>query len=349
MAGESVDAAYVTRPVSIAYLTGFHAEPIERLMALAVRANGATLIVPALEREGAVRSAVDVGVVAWRDGEDPYAMVRDALSSTARIALEKDHVTLQMGESLKALVGVDSFADVADEIRRMRRTKNAAELENMRQAASITDQVTKEVLSGIKVGQTELEVADMIAGAITKAGGTLSFESLVQFGPNSAMPHHRPSDRRLQAGDLVLLDFGAAYDGYRADTTRMAVAGPPSAEQRAMHDVVLQAHDAAVAKVRAGVTAGEVDAAARHVTEVAKRADLFIHRTGHGLGLEAHEDPGLEPGSPLVLEAGMVATIEPGLYVEGWGGCRIEDDIVVEANGCRLLTQADRTLHVISA
>ncbi len=349
MAAESVDAAYVTRPVSIAYLTGFHAEPIERLMALVVRANGVTLIVPALEREGAVRSTVDVGVVAWRDGEDTDAMVRDALAGSRRIAVEKDHVTLKMGESLQALARVDSFADAADEIRRMRRIKNAAELENLRMAASITDQVTREVLSRIKVGQTELEVADMIAGAITKGGGTLSFESLVQFGPNSAMPHHRPSDRRLQAGDLILLDFGAAYAGYRADTTRMAVAGPPSAEQRAIHGVVLEAHDAAVAKVRAGVTAGEVDAAARHVTEVAKRADLFIHRTGHGLGLEAHEDPGLEPGSDLILEAGMVATIEPGLYIEGWGGCRIEDDIVVEPNGCRLLTQADRALHVISA
>ena len=200
----------------------------------------------------------------------------------------------------------------------------------------------------IRLGQSELAVADMIASAISSAGGTLAFESLVQFGPNSALPHHRPSDRSLQAGDLVLLDFGAAYDGYRADTTRMAVAGDPSPLQKELHRVVLDAHDAAVDAVRAGVTAGSVDAAARGVIDTHHWSDKFIHRTGHGLGLEAHEDPSLEPGATLVLEAGMVATIEPGIYMEGWGGVRIEDDVVVEAAGRRLLTQADRSLRVIT-
>jgi Xaa-Pro aminopeptidase/Xaa-Pro dipeptidase len=145
----------------------------------------------------------------------------------------------------------------------------------------------------------------------------------------------------------VLLDFGAAFAGYRADTTRMAVAGQPDAKQAEVHATVLRAHDAAIAAARAGVTAGEVDAAAREVIDRAGMGEHFFHRVGHGLGLEVHEDPSLESGSPVELEAGMVATIEPGIYIPGWGGVRIEDDIVIEAGRCRVLTQADRSLHVI--
>jgi Xaa-Pro dipeptidase len=347
MATEAVDAAYITRPISIAYLTGFHAEPIERLMALIVHAGGATLVVPALERESAVNSVIDVGVVAWRDGEDPYALVSDALRAVRRVAVEKEHLTVKAAESLQAVVGSHELVDATEVIRRMRRTKNAAELEKLRRAAAITDHATADILPRLRVGQSELEVATILAATISAAGGTPAFETLVQFGPSSAQPHHTPSARTLQAGELVLLDFGAAYEGYRADTTRMAVAGEPTSLQREIHRVVLKAHDVAIDAVRAGVTAGSVDAAARGVIDAQNFGDRFIHRTGHGLGLEAHEDPSLEPGSTLVLEAGMVATIEPGIYIEGWGGVRIEDDVVVEAGGCRLLTQADRSLHVI--
>jgi Xaa-Pro aminopeptidase/Xaa-Pro dipeptidase len=151
----------------------------------------------------------------------------------------------------------------------------------------------------------------------------------------------------LARGDLVLLDFGAAWDGYRADTTRMAVVGEPDARQREIHAVVLEAHDAAIAAVRPGERAAVVDEAARAVIRAAGLGDTFIHRVGHGLGLEAHEAPSLEPGSDAVLEAGMVVTIEPGVYLPGWGGMRIEDDVVVEPGGARLLTSADRRLRSV--
>jgi Xaa-Pro aminopeptidase len=147
----------------------------------------------------------------------------------------------------------------------------------------------------------------------------------------------------------VLLDFGAAFEGYRADTTRMAVVGEPSARHKEIHSLVLAAHDAAIAAVRAGTTTGAVDSAARQVIEAAGMGEHFFHRVGHGLGIEAHEDPSLDPGSATVLEAGMVFTIEPGVYIPGWGGVRIEDDVVVERAGCRVLTKADRSLRVISS
>jgi Xaa-Pro dipeptidase len=345
---QGLDAAYITRPVSIAYLTGFRAEPFERLMALAVRPDGATLIVPAIEREKAAGATDQAAVVAWRDGEDPYKLVRQALEGGPNVGVEKDHLTVHAAETLLARTAVREMVDVSEEIRRLRRIKTAAEVALLARAAAITDDVTEQIAIQLQAGQSELEVAVIIDAAIGAAGGTLSFESLVQSGPNSALPHHRPGSRKLAAGDLVLLDFGAGFEGYRADTTRMAVVGTPNERQLQLHSLVLAAHDAAIAEVRAGTTTGAVDAAARNVIAAAGMADAFFHRVGHGLGLDAHEDPSLDPGSTTVLEPGMVFTIEPGVYIPGWGGIRIEDDVVVEDGGCRVLTKADHALRVIA-
>jgi Xaa-Pro dipeptidase len=347
LARHGLEAAYITRPVSIAYLTGFHSNPHERLMALAVRPDRATLIVPALERENASRSADQAAVMAWRDGEDPYELVRDALEHCARLGVEKEHLTVQAAEALGVVAGAHELVDVAAVIRRLRRTKSPAELEKLARAATITDAVAEEVMRGLRSGQSELAVAVAVGAAIGAQGAALAFETSVQFGTNSAMPHHHPSSRRLEAGDLVLLDFGAAIEGYRADITRMAVVGQPSARQLEVHRLVLEAHDAAIEAVRAGATTGDVDAAARDVIAAAGLGDRFFHRIGHGLGLETHEDPSLDPGSDTVLEPGMVFTIEPGVYIPGWGGVRIEDDLIVEATGCRVLTKSDRSLRVV--
>lgn len=349
MAAQGLEAAYITRPVSIAYLTGFQADPHERLMALALRPDRATLIVPALERENATTSTDQAAVVAWRDGEDPYRLVREALDECARLGVEKEHLTVQAAEALGARVAARELVDVAPELRRLRRTKTPAELDKLGRACAITDAVTEQAMGEMRPGQSELAVAVGIGAAIGAEGASLAFETLVQSGPNSAVPHHRPSARKLEAGDLVLLDFGAAFEGYRGDTTRMAVVGAPSARQLEIHRVVLEAHDAAIRATRAGVTTGVVDAAARAVIEAAGLGDRFFHRIGHGLGLEAHEDPSLDPGSTTVLEPGMVFTVEPGVYIPGWGGVRIEDDVVVEADGCRVLTTADRNLRVVRA
>ena len=349
MARQDLDAAYVTRPVSVAYLTGFRSEPHERLMALAVRPDSATLIVPALELENAVRQSAQVEVVSWRDGDDPYSLVGEALANPrrGRLGVEKDHLSVQAAEVLNVRAGAAELVDLAPEVGRLRRTKSAAEVEKLANAAAITDEVTAEVMGRLALGVSELEVAMRLSAAITARGATLSFESSVQSGANSAVPHHRPSARKPAAGELILLDFGAAFEGYNADITRMAVVGTPSARQVEIHALVLRAHDAAIAAVRAGTTAGAVDAAARQVIVAAGLGDRFFHRVGHGLGLEVHEDPSLDPGSTMVLEPGMVMTIEPGIYIPGWGGVRIEDDVVVESNGCRVLTTADRALMVL--
>ena len=347
MANRHLDALYLTRPVSIAYLTGFFAEPHERLMGLAVRADRATLVVPALERQKASERAENVDVVAWRDGEDPYALVAEALRGAVEVGVEKEHLSLLAAEVITTRTATTELVDAGGEVRRLRLTKSDSEIEKLDRAAAITDAATEQVLSRLRAGQTEADVAFVIGSVIGELGGTLAFPSLVQSGPNSALPHLEPSNRKLDGGDLVLLDFGAAFAGYKADTTRIAVVGEPSAKQREMHRIVLEAHDAAIAAVRPGVTTGDVDAAARRVIEAAGYGENFFHRVGHGIGLEGHEDPSLDPGSRTVLQPGMVFTIEPGVYLPGFGGVRIEDDVVLVDGGCRVLTKADRTLRVI--
>jgi Xaa-Pro aminopeptidase len=347
MANRHVTALYVTRPVSIAYLTGFEANPHERLMALVIRREGATLIVPALEEEKAKARAADTDIVSWRDGENPWDLVREALGKLAEIGVEKEHLSLHAAEKITSITGASELVDVGPEIRRRRLTKSDQEIEKLQRAAEITDQAGERVIARMRAGMSEVEVGLLMGAAIGELGGQLSFPTLVQSGPNSSLPHAEPSARKLSPGDLVLLDFGASFGGYKADSTRMVVLGEPSAKQREIHELVLAGHDAAIAAVRAGVTTGDVDAAARRVIDAAGYGEQFFHRIGHGIGLEGHEDPSLDPGSKTVLEVGMTFTVEPGVYIPGWGGVRIEDDVVVEEGGCRVLTTADRSLRVI--
>jgi Xaa-Pro dipeptidase len=349
MDGQKAVASFITDPVSIGYLTGFRTNPHERLMGLVVRPEAAILVVPGLEASAAAEAAPRVEVRSWLDGEDPWAVVGGALGSPdgGRVGVEKGHLSLAAWERLSALVPAVEPVDAGTLVRQLRARKSPDEIQLLKQAAAITDQVTEEAMQEMRPGVTELAVATSIDLLIARSGAGCSFETIVQSGPNSALPHARPSQRRLGPGDLVLLDFGAAVSGYRADTTRMAVVGEPSRRQLEVHSVVVAARDAAVAAVRAGATAGDVDRAARATIGDAGLGESFIHRVGHGLGLEAHEDPSLDPDSLLELEAGMVVTIEPGVYLPGWGGVRVEDDVVVTASGCNVLTRADRQIRVV--
>lgn len=347
LGARGLEAACLTNPVSIAYLTGFRCNPHERLLALVVRRDRSVLVVPGMEEENARGHASGVEFAVWRDGEDPWALVQEAAGRAAALGVEKDHLTLAFFEKLQQRLAVEEAVDAGQELRRLRSRKTEAELEKHRRAAEVTDAVSEEVFRRLRLGVTEAEVGMWIAELVADAGCELAFDSSVQFGANSAIPHHKPGGDRLAAGDVILLDFGAASGGYCADLTRVHAAGEVGSELRRIHAAVLGANRAGVAAVRAGVTAGEVDRAARAVLEEAGYGEGFVHRTGHGLGLEIHEDPSLDPGSELVLEEGMVVTVEPGVYVPGLGGVRVEDDVVVEAAGGRVLTSSDRSLRPI--
>ncbi len=228
--------------------------------------------------------------------------------------------------------------------------KDADEVARLRHAALGLTAVAEAAFAAVRPGASEREVAGVIEGALRAAGYERpAFDTIVASGPNSALPHHRAGERKLSEGDLVVLDFGGVLDGYCSDLTRTVSVGTPSADALRVHAAVLAAQRAAIDAVRPGVLASFVDAAARQELDARKLGEAFGHGTGHGLGLDVHEDPRVaratadNPSVPL--EAGMVLTVEPGAYLAGWGGVRIEDDVLVTATGCETLTSVPRDLR----
>lgn len=231
----------------------------------------------------------------------------------------------------------------------LRMTKDPTELAAMRRAVAIAEQAFAATVPLIQLGMTEHDLAAELVTQTLRAGSSaeLPFAPIVASGPNSALPHASVTERRLQAGDLLTLDWGAAFGGYMADLTRTLGLGTVEAELRHIHAVVEQANAAARAHARPGVTCASVDEAARAVIHAAGYGDLFTHRVGHGLGLEGHEDPSMHGNNPMVLTEGMTFTIEPGIYVPGRGGVRIEDDVVITPNGCESLSTLPRGWHAL--
>ena len=232
----------------------------------------------------------------------------------------------------------------------LRMSKDETEIGAMRRAIEIAERALHRLLDegSIRPGRTELEVAADLQIALLREGGQgEAFPPIVVAGPNSALPHAGPSDRPLAEGDLVTLDWGALYEGYRSDITRTLILGKPSADIERIYDTVLAANQAGRLVVRPGITAQEVDRAARRVITLAGYGEFFIHRTGHGLGLETHEPPYLVEGNLERLQVGMTFTVEPGIYVPGVGGVRIEDDVVVTEKGSETLTTLAREIMAL--
>jgi Xaa-Pro aminopeptidase len=241
-------------------------------------------------------------------------------------------------------------------VERLRLIKDAHEIEMLRRGGTLLSAVAVDVIGDIKPGITEQEFAAKIDFRIKAAGfERCSFETIVASGPNSALPHAHAGARVMKPGDLVVLDFGGVYGGYCVDLTRTVALGPPDAEMRRVYEAVAEAQGAAIAAVRPAVRAGDIDAAARETLGRHQLAEAFGHSTGHGLGVEIHETPRIAPrreeagGAPArpdeVIEPGMVFTIEPGAYLPGWGGVRIEDDVLVTSDGVEVLTNVPRQLH----
>jgi Xaa-Pro dipeptidase len=227
--------------------------------------------------------------------------------------------------------------------------KDEAEIAAMRQAVDIAQRALQATLPAIQTGMTERQLASELTLQLLRNGSDpdLPFAPIVASGPNSANPHAAPSDRRLVSGDLLVLDWGASMKGYLSDLTRTISLGEPRPEHARIAQVVLEANAAARALAAPGVRAGEVDQAARAVIEEAGYRQYFTHRTGHGLGLEGHEEPYIMAGSSLALEAGMTFTIEPGIYLPGQGGVRIEDDFLITSSGGESLSDLPRDLIIL--
>jgi Xaa-Pro aminopeptidase len=334
-----LDALLLAPGSDLRYLTGYAAPALERLTCLVLPAQGeSTLIVPALERPAAEASpAPDTGVriVDYRDGDDPYPLVRRALDGAVRAVGLGNRMWAEQVLALRAaLPGVDQRL-AGDVLRELRMRKSPAEVDALREAGAAIDAVHARMAEWLRPGRTEAEVADDIAAAIRSAGHATVDFVIVAAGPNGASPHHTTSGRTIEPGDPVVVDIGGAMpSGYCSDSTRTYVAGGrPPAEFLALYEVLQAAQRAAVAAVRPGVPAEAVDAAARDIIAEAGYGPAFLHRTGHGIGLDGHEEPYVVSGNRLPLEPGMSFSIEPGIYLAGRHGARIEDIVVCTADG----------------
>lgn len=325
----------------LAYLTGFHGSSHERLTALVVTEDKLTLVAPLTDVETVSNEAslVGVDVVGWGDGEDVYGIVAKHLPpGPARLtaSLTADHVFALQAKVAGTQLAAADFA-----------VKDAGEIDQLARAGAAIDRVHDQVPALLSPGRTEAQVAGDLAGLIAAEHHSVDFV-IVGSGENGANPHHEFSDRVLRAGDPVVVDIGGTLaSGYHSDCTRTYVVGgaDPGEEFTAVFDAVLAAQEAAVDAARPGMTAGELDAVAREHLAKAGYGQWFTHRLGHGIGLAVHEQPFIIAGNDTVLQEGMVFSIEPGVYVPGRFGVRIEDIVVLEDGGARRLNNVEKSLR----
>jgi Xaa-Pro aminopeptidase len=352
MADEGVDGLIVTPGPDLRYLTGYAATALERLTALVLPAAGdPVLVVPALEVAEAERSpAALLGMAVTSHGEtdDAHALAMERLPVTARVAVD-DHMWAARLFRLQATAPDVQFQPAGALLSGLRMRKGSDEIASLRQAGAAIDRVHARMGEFLKVGETERSVGRVIAEAIVEEGHVSADFTIVGSGPNSASPHHSVSDRRLGVGDSVVVDIGGSTaDGYCSDSTRTYVIGSePDEALRAYYDILLEAQLAQCDFARPGVTAEAVDRIGRSVIRDGGYGEAFMHRTGHGIGLETHEEPYIVEGNTTVLEPGMAFSIEPGIYLSGRHGARIEDIVVTTSDGLERLNNTPRALAVV--
>jgi Xaa-Pro aminopeptidase len=343
-------ALLVTRLVNIRYLTGFTGSAA----LLLVRPDDLVFVTDGRYRDQSAlelgEAGVDARIRIGRTAGSQKEYLQEEVAGVARLGLEASSVSW----AAQRRYDDDWFPDaelVATEgmVEELRKVKDAGEVERMAAAARIADEALARVRHRLAEGPTEEEFALELDFEMRRGGATgPSFETIVASGPNGAKPHHRPSGRRIERGELVVVDFGALVDGYCSDMTRtLCVGEPASATARRMVDVVAESQRAGVEAVRAGAEGKAVDEVCREIIAEAGWADAFLHSTGHGVGLDIHEAPTVSTSSTDTLVAGHVVTVEPGVYLPEHGGVRIEDTMVVTAEGCTVLTNATKELAVL--
>lgn len=340
-----LDALLISKPENRAYLSGFTGSDGWLL----ITQQDAYLITDFRYVEQAAAEAPAFKV--RKPENTPYALLaelcRDA--QVSRVGIEGDYVTLDDFGTYRQALAQQELVSVTGLVEALRMVKDADELATMRRSAEITDQAFQHVLGFIKPGVTEREVALELEFTMKRLGAEgLAFETIVASGERSSLPHGQPTDRVIRTGDLVTMDFGALYQGYCADMTRTVMVGEPSAKQREIYAIVLEAQKRGVAACRAGITGKELDEVCRGYIREKGYGDHFGHGTGHGVGRFIHEGPKVNVrGEQDLLQAGMVVTIEPGIYLPGWGGVRVEDMVLVTETGCEVLSKSPKELIIL--
>ena len=348
-----IDALLVSPGADLRYLTGYEALPLERLTCLVVPAHGdPALVIPALEEPAALASPVGelgLAVLAWQETDDPYHLVRSVLSEkTTRVAVD-NHMWAEKVVGLRDAMPTVEQTVAGPVLRELRMRKSPQEVGALRAAGQAIDRVHARMGEWLRPGRTERQVGKDIADAILAEGHVRVDFVIVGSGPNSASPHHDLSDRQIDPGDPVVIDIGGTtHEGYCSDSTRTYIAGgEPPTEFAAYYDVLRTAQEAQCAYARPGVTAESVDRVGRDLITEAGYGEAFIHRTGHGIGLETHEEPYIVAGNALALEPGMAFSIEPGIYLRGRHGARIEDIVVCTDTHVERLNDTPRELIVL--
>jgi Xaa-Pro aminopeptidase len=339
-AGEEIDAVLITQPENRRYLSGFDGSA----GFLVITDKKAVLATDFRYTEQAIAEAPDYEILRIASGLDWFADLLGELG-IRRIGFEACHVSFQFHRRLKAVLRkkklTAKMAPVDGLVESVRAVKEPEEIRLIEKSTAITDAAYERVAATIRPGLTESQIAWELEKALREMGSqTLPFEIIVASGPRAALPHAKPSERVIEEGDPVLIDMGARYGGYVSDLSRTVCAGKPDATFKKVYNTVLEAQSKAMAAIRRDITGHNADSVARDVIESAGYGEDFGHALGHGVGLAAHELPRLGPNSKDALTDGMVFTVEPGIYISGWGGVRIEDTVVMEKGRVRLLTKA---------
>jgi Xaa-Pro aminopeptidase len=355
-AAEQAEAAGLTGVLvapgpDLLYFTGYQPIAItERITLLALQAGRRpSLIVPILERPDAEAApgAAALSVTDWTDGSDPYAATAKLLDPDGRYAISDSAWAMHV-LALQQALPESTYVSMTSALPMLRAIKDADELERLAAAGAAADATFEQIAEGRFAGRRESEIAADLAGFLRDHGHSEVDFTVVGSGSNGANPHHEMSERTIEEGDMVVLDFGGIKDGYGSDTTRTVHVGEPTDEEREVYEIVRRAQQAGFEAVRPGVECQEVDRAARKVIADAGYGEYFIHRTGHGIGLTTHEPPYMIEGETQLLEPGMCFSIEPGVYLPGRFGVRIEDIVTVTEEGGRRLNNTTRELRIVA-
>ncbi|EHJ56549.1 hypothetical protein HMPREF9318_02129 [Streptococcus urinalis FB127-CNA-2] len=348
---ENADLAVFSDPVTINYLTGFYCDPHERQLFLFVfQESDPYLFVPALEVTRAGQ-AVPFNVFGYMDSENPWEKIKTGLPQikTSKIFAEFDHLNVTKFNGLKSIFG-DNFDNLTPYIQRMRLIKSADEIEKMKIAGDYADKAVQIGFENISSQNTETDIIAQIEFGMKKIGiNQMSFDTMVLTGDNAANPHGIPGTNKIEDNALLLFDLGVVSNGYTSDMTRTVAIGKPDQFKIDIYNLCLKAHQSAIDFIKPGVTASQIDAAARSVIEEAGYGEYFNHRLGHGLGMDVHEFPSIMEGNDMIIEEGMCFSVEPGIYIPGKVGVRIEDCGYVTKDGFEVFTHTPKELLYFEA
>ncbi|MEI3613588.1 M24 family metallopeptidase [Pseudogracilibacillus sp. SO30301A] len=348
MEKECLDAVFITLPRSVYYFTGFNTNPHERFFGLyLVLGEEPVLIVPELDLEKATLKSNVQNILTHRDGDNPLKILKELTTQRiGKCGVQKEHLTLARFEEIDSVIMAESYINVDEEIQKMNVIKSQDEIVKIKEAIRISDEALYEGLKIVKQGISEYEIAAEIQFQRIRLGAD-GGGLMVVSGEKSALPHGRTGDRIIEEGDLLLIDGGVQKDGYVSDITRTFAVGEINAEKKRIYNTVLEANHAAIEAIKPGISFGELDTIARNIIIEKGFGKYFTHRLGHGMGMNNHEYPSIHGLNQDFIQAGMVFTVEPGIYVPDVGGVRIEDDVAVTKDGFEILTHFPKELTIL--